>query len=335
MKTFGVVLAIVLLVILAGAGVLYTKNQREALSGGEKALATYRSGPSLDTWERPEEMVLLVERVRTLDADGAEQIVNAVRPYKSNEAKQTIQSAEVVPDDVPEIALLESAGASTACNLTGGVTPIADDPFQTELVVGNEVVALGKVMIAKAKLLESAGLQAEAENELLLLLSVGTHLENDGAWTSLALGLEMQKTAFAALAEHYAGRGNEATEAAARAMTAQRLVESKREAIANVTPFLEMSLCDEGLQELAAIAQNDTLPRAVRLEAIMALNAGYLFDINRIVLGPEANRVAIVNGLTFDDPVLSDVASKARTSLLEMPFSQRRQAVMTSSYLID
>lgn len=329
MKKSGVALAIVLLVILAAAGVLYTKNQRAARSGGEKALAEYRSRPSLDTWERPEEMVLLLERVRTLDADGAEQIMNAVRPYQSNEAKERIASPTIVPDDVPEIALLESAGATRVCKLTGGVTPIADNPFETEIVIDNEVIALGNVMVAKAKNLEAAGLQDEAENELLLLLSVGAHLENDGPWTSLALGLTMQKTALEALAELYAGRGDEAAEAAARAASAQRSVESKREAIAKFPPFLEMSLCDEGLQELATIAQNDSLPPALRLEAIMALNAGYLFDINRIVLGPESNRVEIVDGLKIDDPVLSDVASKARTALLEMPFSERRQSVTT------
>jgi hypothetical protein len=333
MKTFGVVLAIVLLVILAGAGVLYTKNQREARSGGEKALADYRSGPSLDTWERPEELVLLLESVRTLDADGAEQIMDAVRPYKSHEAKEEIRSAAIVPDDVPEIALLESAGASRVCNLTGGVAPIADNPFETEILIDNEVIALGKVMAAKAKHLEAAGLQAEAENELLLLLSVGAHLENDGAWTSLGLGLAMQKTALEALAELYAGRGDETAGAAARAMSAQRSVESKREVIAKFPPFLEMSLCDEGLQELATIVQNDSLPRALRLEAIMALNAGYLFDINRVVLGPESKRVETVDGLKIDDPVLSDVASKARTALLEMPFSERRQSVTTMAVL--
>ena len=89
----------------------------------------------------------------------------------------------------------------------------------------------------------------------------------------------------------------------------------------------------EGLQELAKIASDPSLLPAVRVEAIMALNAGYFFHINRLILGPEAARRRAVEGLRLEDPVLADISGKARRMLLDMPLGERRKALSAAASL--
>ena len=102
----------------------------------------------------------MLERVRTVDADAAADILQASLPFDDPDARARIDSPSVSPEDVPELALLEGAGASKSCSLTGGAIPIADNPYETELRVGREMITLGEIMSKKAKALEGAGNQA-------------------------------------------------------------------------------------------------------------------------------------------------------------------------------
>ena len=78
------------------------------------------------------------------------------------------------------------------------------------------------------------------------------------------------------------------------------------------------------------IAEDASLERAIWVEAIMALNAGHLFHLNRVALGPETERKTIVRDLRLDDPVLAEISAKAQRAILSMSFRDRRKAVSTA-----
>lgn len=319
MKKFVYAVGALVLVLAVVGGLLYARNERRARTIAETALNDFRSRDSFDVYKRRVEPTAWVEGVRTLEGDGAAEIRNASR--------KKIKSTSVDPDGVPEIALLEAAGARAKCNLTGGVIPVADNPFETEILAGSGLLALGRIMAAKARALETRGLPEDAQKELLLLLSVGDHLEDDCSLISLSLGLAMQETALEALHELYAGRGEQWAKEAARADELRASIGRRRKAISPMPLLMEVSLSNEGRRVLEGIAEDASVERAIRAEAIMALNAGHLFHMNRIALGPETERRTIVSGLRLNDPVLAEISAKAQRTILDMSFRDRRKAV--------
>jgi hypothetical protein len=316
MKKSVVAVVVFALILIVSAGILYTRDERTARSVAGKALSDLQSAGHLDLYKRQESRSAWVQGVRTLEGDAAAEIRRAATP-ESGEAAG--------------LALLEAAGAKTKCNLTGGVIPVAGNPWRTETLAAHEILALAKSMAAKGSALAAAGRFEDAQKELFLLLSVGDHLAEDSSLHSFALGLSVQETALEALLRLYAARGEAMAKEVRQAGDLRDALRSKRKALSSVASFMDISMTAEGRRWLKDIAEDRSLDRAIRSEAITALSAGHLLHIHRVVFGPEADRKAIMSGLRLEDPVLAEISAKAQETTLTMSINERKEALSYAS----
>lgn len=324
----------------------YQKNRAEPAAA--EALKAYRDAGGSQAFSAGEWPTTWITDVRTEDGDAGVYLGKAWAPYRADQlanqkwlGKIKEWAASDAPDDQaqveallarPELADMEAAGRQQHCQIMGKLIPIADNPIESDLPPVVPSMRLGDLMIVKAQRLAAAGEVDAAQTELQLVLSVGRHLEDDYSLIAYAAGVAIQREGLLALETLWTEQGRTEDAAAARQMA--DTWESRRDRVRNASRLYEMSLSEEGIAELETLIAADGVPHAFKGEAIIGLSAGHLMSTNGILYGPEdRRREAVERVLQNEDPVLAEIAGKAKASLLRLPLQERMKAFQLAGQL--